>query len=131
MEEAVGNSNLPGAGPEEPAMKILQISEVNDDIGTVYFSAIFYFEWKDTRITNKNASESSGYRFTLRNWQDQVWYPYIYIKDLKDFEVYQIARQPSVGKKLDDIVAGGNFLEQLKPYRLKNFCQQAYLWTQT
>ena len=25
MEEAVGNSNLPGAGTEEPAMKILQI----------------------------------------------------------------------------------------------------------
>ena len=86
-------------------MKILQISEVNDNLGTVYFSAIFYFEWKDTRITNKNASESSasGYGFTLKNWEDRVWYPYIYIKDLKDFEVYQIARQPSVGK-LNNIV---------------------------
>ena len=88
-------------------LKILQISEVNDDIGTVYFSAIFDFEWEDTRITNKNENESSDYGFTLRNWQDRVWYPYIYIKDLKDFEVYQIARQPSVGENLNDTIMLG------------------------
>ena len=81
---------------------------VNDDIGTVYFSAVFIFEWEETRITVKNASESSDYPFTLENWQEQVWYPQIYIKNLKDFQVYKIARQPSIncllGKRLDYIV---------------------------
>ena len=95
-------------------MQILQISEVNDDIGTVYFTAVFMFEWEETRITVKNASESSDYGFTwitLRNWQERVWYPIIYIKNLKDFEVYKIARQPSSScflgkrlKRLDNIV---------------------------
>ena len=79
-------------------LTILQILEINDDIGTVYFSSVFKFIWEDTRITNKNISQSSGYGFTLRNWQKRVWYPYLYIKDLKDFKVYEIAMQPSVGK---------------------------------
>ena len=65
---------------------INQVTEVDDALGTVDVMAYFEFVWVDNRLTIGN----STFRMLHMDWYDKLWFPDIYLSEMKDINLPQL-----------------------------------------
>ena len=76
---------------------ILKISDVDDDLGTVEMIADLSFEWKAHFFTNHNRNQETWQNLN-EGWENTTWYPTIFVKNLKDIQIYFSGKASKTGK---------------------------------
>ena len=76
---------------------ILKISDVDDDLGTVEMIAYLSYEWKASFFTNLDRNQET-WKNLNEGWENTTWYPTIFVKNLKDIQIYFSGKASTSGK---------------------------------
>ena len=88
---------------------ILKILDVDDDLGTVEMIADLSFEWKVSFFTNHDRNQETWQNLN-EGWENTTWYPTIFVKNLKNIQIYFSGKASKSGKSLWTCVANLRFL---------------------
>ena len=76
---------------------ILKISDVDDDLETVEMIAYLSYEWKASFFTNHDRNQETWQNLN-EGWENTTWYPTIFVKNLKDIQIYFSGKASISGK---------------------------------